>query len=257
MSDNKYFYVLKLAYNGTYYKGWQSQVDSGPTIQDTLNLALKKIFKSDDCSSLAAGRTDAGVSAKSQVVKITVPFEIACAGLLKGINTHLPQDIRVISVEESNADFHPIRDAKSRTYRYYFTNKPIHNPLMVGLVYNYPYDLDINAMKLACKIFEGEHDFSDFHCKGSELQGTVRKILNADIHSSDSDSFIWDDLFYLEVVGEGFLKQMVRCIMGALFEVGRGKITPNDISLRLKYPQQSNLSFVAPASGLIKYSIEF
>lgn len=257
MSQSKFFYKLKIAYNGTYYKGWQSQVDSGPTIQDNLNLALKKIFKSDDISSLAAGRTDAGVSAIDQVVKISVPFEIEPLGLLKGLNTNLPDDIRVIQLVSCEESFHPIRDAKKRTYRYYFTNEEIHNPLMVGLIYNYPYKLDISAMKLACKLFEGEHDFEDFHCKGSEPADTKRIIFECDVIKVDSEHPYMAGSYYLEVSGAGFLKQMVRCIMGALLEVGRGKKQANDISLRLKNPQGSNLSFVAPASGLIKYSVEF
>lgn len=257
MNQSKSFYKLKLAYNGSYYKGWQSQVDSGPTIQDNLNLALKKIFKVDEVSSLAAGRTDAGVSAKEQIVKITVPFAIEPNGLLKGLNTHLPNDIRVMQIEHCDDSFHPIRDAKSRVYRYYFTNLEIHNPLMVGLVYNYPYQLDINNMQLACKLFEGEHDFQDFHCKGSEPQGTIRKILRCEINKGPSDHPFLDDYYFLEIEGTGFLKQMVRCVMGSLLEVGRGKIQANDISLRLKNPQNHNLSFVAPASGLVKHSVQY
>lgn len=257
MKTNNIFYKLTLAYNGTYYKGWQSQTNSGPTIQDTLNLALVKIFKDDHITSLAAGRTDAGVSALEQIVKISVPFEIEKNGLLKAINTQLPADIRVMGCERVGTEFHPIRDAKKRVYRYYFNTHEVHHPLQVGLIYNYPYDLDFEMMHNACSLFIGTHDFLDFHCKGSEPSSTVRNIFTCEIISPKADESYLPGYHYLEISGEGFLKQMVRCIMGSLLEVGRGKLTLEQINDRLKNPIDKTLSFVAPASGLIKYSVEY
>lgn len=252
-------YKLKLSYKGQYYKGWQSQVDSGPTIQDTLNLALKSIFKSDEIKSLAAGRTDSGVNAISQVVKIDVPFPIEPQGLLKGINTKLPIDIRVLECEECSSDFHPIADAKSRTYRYYFSNEKIANPLLSGLIYNISYDLNFDLMHNACKLFVGEHDFLDFSCKGSEPQSTVRKVSSCSIKSLDDNPLegLFPNIYYLELKGNGFLKQMVRAIMGSLIEVGRDKLAPELIEKSLTRPTGGNISIIAPAEGLVKFSVEY
>ena len=112
-------------------------------------------------------------------------------------------------------------------------------------------------MRNACALFIGLHDFTDFHCKGSEPTSTERKVFSCEIKSSvNSDSFL-PSYHYLEISGEGFLKQMVRCIMGCLFDVGRGKITLEQINNRLKNPAGNNLSFVAPASGLVKFSVEY
>lgn len=252
-------YKLKLSYKGQYYKGWQSQVDSGPTIQDTLNLALKSIFKNENVKTMAAGRTDSGVNALSQIVKIEVPFPIEPSGLLKGINTKLPVDIRVLSCEECAPDFHPIAAAKTRTYRYYFSNEEIYNPLLTGLIQNISYPLDLKLMQKTCKLFEGEHDFLDFSCKGSEPQSTIRKINHCRIIEVDELPLagLFPKIYFLEVTGNGFLKQMVRAIMGALFEVGRGKLEPYLIEQSLKNPVGENIAIIAPAEGLVKFSVEY
>jgi len=253
------YYKLELAYLGTHFKGWQSQKDSGPTIQDTLNKSLREIFKSDEIITLGSGRTDSGVNSLSQIVKLTAPFDIEPMGLLKGLNSILPSEIRVTRLDYTQEDFHPTVDAKLRTYRYYFSNQEVFHPLQIGLIHHCRYPLSIEKMQKACSLFIGEHDFLDFSCKGSEPKTKIRKITECKIIDlkDETMSGLLPHSYYLEVSGTGFLKQMVRAIMGSLLEVGRDSLELDAISKSLKNPTGSNIAIIAPAQGLVKFSVDY
>jgi tRNA pseudouridine38-40 synthase len=247
-----FFYKLTIAYNGSKYLGWQQQ-PCGQTVQDRLNLSLAKITKSDQIKSIGSGRTDAGVHASGQVVRVEIPFEIKSDSLLKAINSHLPRDIRVLSSEECEESFHPIFSAQSKWYSYYFTISEYEDPLVGDLLSHCGFKLDLELMKKACKVFEGKHDFMNFYTEGTEVKSTIREIYSCDLIelvSSQEPFPCYGPVYEIRIHGTGFLKQMVRMIVGALWGVGRGKISAKDIEKAFLTKQKERLGVVAPPNGL-------
>ena len=245
-------YKIVLQYKGTQFQGFQIQ-KNGKTIQGELNNVLKTLAHSDEVKSIGSGRTDSGVHALGQVVKIEIPVSIPPANLQKALNSLLPTDIRVIEVEECNSDFHPIFSAKSKEYNYVFSSKPIMSPFASDLVTSVDFDLDFSLMNEGCKLFLGSHDFINYQCVGTDVETTVRSIYECEIlHLKASGHWaeVLDEYYVLRIVGNGFLKQMVRLVMGALWSLGRGKITLQDLKESLTRPLDSRLGATAPPQGL-------
>ncbi len=253
-----YYYKLLLQYKGTRYLGWQVQPESaGVTVQGELNKALEIVSKSK-AHSLGAGRTDAGVHALGQVAKVAIELEIAPGNLVKALNVNLPDDIRVISAELSNHEFFPTVHAVSKEYHYRFTCKRMFTAFQNDLIVNHPFDLDIDKMRKACEMLVGKHDFMNYFCEGTETSTTVRTIFECEILEIHQGN--WEMLpphFVFRVVGDGFLKQMVRLLVGAVWSVGRGKISLEEFqsSLRLKSPRR--LGPVAPPQGLYMVRVNY
>lgn len=247
-----HFYKLILQYRGTAYLGFQIQTEQQKTIQGELNRVLKIITKSEEIKTIGSGRTDAGVHALAQVVRIAIPLLIKEDGLVKALNSHLPFDIRVISAEKCDENFHPIFSAKSKEYNYVFSSDTA-SPFTSDLVTYFPFELDIEKMNNACKLFLGEHDFVNFQCQGTEVATTVRKILECEVIPYDSQGH-WSNLvgsyYVIRVVGNGFLKQMVRLMVGALWNIGRSKIDESDLHRALNGPIKQRLGATAPPQGL-------
>jgi tRNA pseudouridine38-40 synthase len=253
------FYKLILQYKGTNYSGFQIQAADQKTIQGELNKALGIITKSENIKSLGSGRTDAGVHATGQVVRIAIPLRINEMNLVKAINSHLPNDIRVLHAEICDESFHPIFSAKSKEYNYIFSCESP-SPFVEDLISFYPHDLDIAKINSASKVFIGEHDFINFQCQGTEVATTIRSIYECEVIPYDSDGH-WGELtgkyFVIRVVGNGFLKQMVRLMVGALWNIGRGKITESDLKKALLEPQSDRLGATAPPQGLYLKSVQY
>lgn len=252
-------YKLVLQYKGTHYFGFQVQ-PIGLTIQGELNKALAILSKSDAIKSIGSGRTDSGVHAFGQVVKIEIPVDIPEENLLRAINSHLPADIRVLNVERCGPDFHPIFSAHSKEYNYVFSNEQSISPFASELVTHFPFELDLELMREGCKIFCGEHDFINFQCTGTDVESTVRKIFSCEIveyRSTGHWANVIDKYYVLHVVGNGFLKQMVRLIMGALWSLGRGKITLDDLKESLKRHHPKRLGATAPPQGLYLKEVHY
>ncbi len=224
-------FLLNIQYRGTNYFGWQIQNTSNePTIQGELESAIKKAFKVNDFKTLGSSRTDRGVHALDQYCKVDIDLEIEGDSFKKAVNDILPKDIRVRSVTSCDKDFHPIYSCERKTYKYLFTDSFDNIPVIFqNLIHCHPYPLDLIAMEVAANKVVGEHDFLNFQCKGSEVSTTVRKIYTSKIKSlSDSSNdfgFNLKNIWVYHVEGSGFLKQMVRLLMGGIFNVGRGKIT--------------------------------
>lgn len=252
-------YKLTVQYKGTQYLGFQIQ-PLGKTIQGEINNALKILSKSDNVKSIGSGRTDSGVHAFAQIVKIEIPVDIPEDSLIRAINSHLAPDIRIINAERCSEEFHPIFSAKSKEYNYVFSNKAIISPFASELVTLFPFDLDIEMMQKGCALFCGEHDFINFQCTGTEVATTIRQILSCEIihHVSTGHwGSVVSDYYVLKVVGNGFLKQMVRLMMGALWNLGRGKITLSDLELALKTAQSQRLGATAPPQGLYLKEVHY
>ena len=255
---NKYFYKLKVSFKGTRYLGWQIQKDFHPTVQGTLNKACSEIFKSEEIKTIGSGRTDTGVHSLGHIIKLSAPLKIDYTGLLKGLNSILPDDIRVIDVSECYESFLPTNHAKNKTYKYLFTTEQIQSPFHVDAIANCRFELDIEKMKKACELFIGEHDFKDFECTGSDVSSSSRIIYNCKLSWQEIDMHgIMSGHWVFEVTGNGFLKQMVRLMVGTLWNIGRGKTTLEELEKSLKQPLGKRLGAVAPACGLYKISVEY
>ena len=230
-----YYHRLIVSYKGTNYYGWQDigEGKEKPTIQAVIDQVLQKICKSQDCTIATASRTDAGVHAQGQVIKVTIPLAIDSNKLLLGMNSLLPNDIRILHCKPSTAKFNPNKDSKSKEYHYYFCTDTIHNPTNNDTVAHIPTDstnsLDIALIREACKLFVGEHDFYSFAKRDTMMYSTFRTVVSCEIIKMQALAF-GNEIYCIKIVGEGFLRYMVRYIAGALFALGRNEINLSHIS---------------------------
>lgn len=267
-------YRLTVAYKGTNYQGWQKQAvsDGPPTVQEMIEQAVRKVLKKAKISLHASGRTDAGVHARAQVAHLRAPVDLPAATLIKAINAHLPADIRLLRLEECDPDFHAQLDVKAKTYRYFILNTntgkdPVHWPFLRPYTWFVSYPLDYEKMRRALAHLEGEHDFRSFQNRGTPVPDTVREILEARLieHGGDpKDTPPWMPgpefearLLEVRVRGTGFLKQMVRTIVGTVVEVGRGRLDPDDIQRILSEKDRKASGMTAPAHGLFLDNVEY
>ena len=252
-----HYYRFTIQYKGTKYSGWQIQPDE-KTVQGELNRALSIIAKSTEVKSLGAGRTDAGVHALGQVVKVSIPLQIDPQALMKGLNSHLPDDIRVVTSEVSDEEFFPTVHAKSKEYHYRFTNQKYSTAFQGEFLANCSFELDLNLMREACKILVGEHDFTNFYCEGTEVASNVREIYECEVLEVKQDG--WEMLpphYVFRIVGNGFLKQMVRLLVGAVWNVGRGKISLETLKSSLGPAKTQKLGPTAPPEGLYMVRVNY
>jgi len=251
-----YYHRLVISYKGTNYFGWQdlgSASEEKPTVEGSIRQALNKICKYQSCTISAASRTDAGVHAQGQVVKITIPLEIESEKLLLGMNSLLADDIRILECTSYSSEFNPNKDSKSKEYHYYFCTETVHNPVLNDILAHIPSNtkapLDIELMKEACKLFIGEHDFYSFAKRDTNMNSTLRTIVSCEIVEAQALAF-GNKVYYLKIVGEGFLRYMVRYIAGALFALGRNELSLSDISEALEYHKEEKISSRAKSRGL-------
>lgn len=254
-------YKATLSYCGQGYEGWQIQPDGHKTIQGELNRCLSKIVKSENLSTLGSGRTDSGVHGIGQVVRIEIPLKIASESLRRALNSHLPAEIRVIAIEECLANFNPVRDAKWKQYDYLLFEGESLPPHYFGRWTHSKYELSLKEMEKAIKVFEGRHDFINFSTKGTPVSSTCRTIYRATVQEIPLESTLfesWDGKLYkFSFFGEGFLKQMVRLLVGACIKSGRGKLQPVEISSFLGEEKEDKCAAVAPSDGLYLKHVEY
>ncbi len=254
-----YHHRLVISYKGTSYFGWQDlgEGEQKPTVEASIHQVLNKICKSQSSTISAASRTDAGVHAQGQVVKITIALAIESEKLLLGMNSLLPDDIRILQCEPCEAEFNPNKDSKSKEYHYYFCTDTIYNPVFNNIVAHIPSDskasttrpLDLELMQRACKLFIGEHDFYSFAKRDANMSSTIRTIVSCEILQVQPSPF-GNEVYYLKIVGTGFLRYMVRYIAGALFALGRNRLSLSDISEALENHKEEKISPRAKSRGL-------
>lgn len=253
------FYKLTVEYKGSHFQGFQIQPDH-PTIQGELNNALKVLTKSDEVKTIGSGRTDAGVHAFAQIVRAEIPLEINPQNLVRAMNTKLSRDIRVLNAEVCDETFHPIYSAKSKEYNYVFSTREIPSVFARELMAHFDFDFDEELMHKACKMFIGKYDFINYQCTGTEIESTVREIYSCELQKNPSTGH-WancvEDYYVIKVVGNGFLKQMVRLMVGAIWNVARGKITLETLKESLEKPMTQRLGAVAPPEGLYLVEVHY
>jgi tRNA pseudouridine38-40 synthase len=243
---------LTVAYDGTDFAGWQIQPGAG-TVQGTLASAIGRIT-GEKVLPQGSGRTDAGVHALAQVATFQTDSVIPAANFVIALNDLLPASIRVLSVEEVPADFHPRKSAEAKTYRYRIFREAICPPLLARYVWHYPYPLDENAMRQAAPLVGGQHDFTSFAAvdpeRGREGISNVRRIFSSQWRRESCE------LIY-EVRGNGFLHHMVRNLVGTFVLVGKGTLKPGDVTRILEAKDRSAAGATAPASGLYLVNVEY
>ncbi|MGC9109057.1 MAG: tRNA pseudouridine(38-40) synthase TruA [Caldimicrobium sp.] len=242
---------LILAYDGTHYLGFQIQ-PKGPTIQGILQELLSQIL-GHKVKIRSAGRTDAGVHAFFQVANFLTTSDKSLETIFRALNALLPRDISVLQVEEVDFKFHPQRDVLKKTYQYYIYNYPVRNPLLRLYSHWVPESLDVEAMKACLPEIIGTKDFASFRKSGTDVKTTVRTIYSAELKWSSC----FKHLLIFEITGKGFMRYMVRNIVGALIEVGRGKLTPEDFKKILEAKDRTIAPPPAPPQGLILKHIEY
>jgi tRNA pseudouridine38-40 synthase len=254
-----YHHRLLISYKGTNYYGWQDLGTSQQkmTVQASISKALNKICKYKSCTVSAASRTDAGVHAQGQVVKITIELKIESEKLQLGMNSLLPDDIRILQCTPCASEFNPNKHSKSKEYHYYFCTDTIHNPIFNDTVAHIPFNskdsntesLNIELMQQACKLFIGEHDFYNFAKRDTTMLSTLRTIISCEILQVQASPF-GNKIYYLKIVGKGFLRYMVRYIAGALFMLCRNKLNLNDIREALENHKDEKISSKVKSRGL-------
>jgi tRNA pseudouridine38-40 synthase len=242
---------IRLTYDGTDYHGWQVQPGLA-TIQSELEDVISGI-EGRQVHVAGSGRTDAGVHALEQVAAFSIENPIPVDNLRRAMNRLLPRDIRVIAAEEAAADFHPRFQAKRKTYEYRICRSEICPPFDRRYVYHHPYPLAMGAMMAMAPLLEGEHDFSGFAASDDrdELELSKVRTIFCSRLAIEGDRLIY------RVTGSGFLKHMVRNIVGVLLEVGKGNVDREGMLTRLEPGCGIAAGPTAPARGLFLVSVEY
>jgi tRNA pseudouridine38-40 synthase len=235
---------IHVAYDGTAFHGWQVQPGL-PTIQGALQEILSEL-EGQPVPVAGSGRTDAGVHALDQVAAFSLANPIPVENLRRAINRLLPRAIRVLSAEEIHADFHPRFNAKSKTYEYRIVRAEVCSPFEWPYVHHYPYRLAEEHMTRLAGVFEGEHDFSAFAAaddRDAEGKSKVRTVFSSVLETAPGR-------MVYRIRGSGFLKHMVRNIVGTLIEAGKGNIA--DLTA---LPDATGPT--APAKGLFLVQVQY
>lgn len=232
---------MDLAYIGTAFQGWQSQ-PGGNTVQDALEKALRTALR-QELRILGASRTDTGVHAEQQVATFRSAEAINCELVLRSLQALVPPTIGVLNLRPWAHDFHPILSAKSKVYRYRIWLGTPQNPFTRPFVWSMHHDLDLAALEMATQHLLGTHDFRSFCASDASVATYDRTIFEAR----------WvqrGPLLEFYILGDGFLKQMVRSLVGTLVKVGLGKLKPDDIKRILSAHDRRAAGQTAPAHGL-------
>lgn len=252
----KFTYKLKLSYKGSNYRGWQFQTTNPETIQNHVEMVLAKIAKYEKFQVIGASRTDAGVHASGQVLKVILPREISPENLVRGMNSKLPDDIKVVNCEFVSEKFNANRDTQFKEYHYYFTINESENAVLSEIIYPFPDKLNLDLMQEACKLLLGEHNFISFCTPGPHPPTPIRKILKASIEKTCFLG-IDKDIYFLKIQGTGFLKYMVRFLMGAIWDIGMNKLSLEEFSESLRHGKKHGIRTKAPSKGLHLMHIEY
>ena len=244
--------AVGIEYDGSRYRGWQRQA-SAPSVQAEVERALA--FVADHpVEATCAGRTDAGVHALGQVASCELPRAWAEPTLVRALNAVLPADLRAMGAAPAPPDFHARRDARSKCYRYTIDTVPVQLPQRRHLALHVPAALDLGAMQQAALLFLGRRDFASLASSGSDVKTTVRTLTRSELRAGESDGSL--QLVY-EVEGDGFLRKMVRSIVGGLLAVGRGALTPAVLEYELQARDRRRWPAPAPAHGLALVRVDY
>ena len=258
MQYKRFYYLLELQYLGFRYHGWQKQPDV-ITVEHMMNKTLNYVLEGQRFKVIAAGRTDAMVSVNQTYAELFIyENELELDSFLDVFNKNLPQDIRCLSIEETTADFNIIQHPKVKEYLYFFCIKEKMHPFCAPFMINLQEDLDIELMKQGAQLFEGTHDFYSFAFRSNPETKTIGTIETCELTENDiyTANFFPELSYVLKVTGEGFKRQQIRLMMGALIDLGRHQINLKDLEKIIDGRNKIKLEHIAQASGLILNSVE-
>jgi tRNA pseudouridine38-40 synthase len=239
-------YKIVLAYDGTDFRGWQRQPGER-TIQGALEEAVFKIT-GKKTPVHGAGRTDAGVHARGQVASFRVTTRLADADLLRALNAVLPWDIRIMTLERASPDFQARKSARSKVYEYRIVAARGIGPFDFRYALHWPYPLNLRAMRAAAPLFARRADFTAF--SSNRERNPARTVRRSEIRKKG------DEIVYT-IEAEGFLRYMVRTIVGTLLEVGRGKLVPEEVGRIFRQKNRLLAGPTAPAKGLCLVRVDY
>jgi len=242
-------FKLIIEYDGSRYHGWQRQKEDR-SIQGEIETALKTMT-AGRVTLIGSGRTDAGVHAQGQVANFKCDTSLEPDALMNALNSLLEDDIVIKVCEPVSTSFHARYDAKSKVYHYRILNRPL--PAAIGRQYTWFIRKTLNdeAMRAAIDLIIGRHDFKAFEGTGSARQHTTRHIYSAELTEQDSG------LLVFQIEADGFLRYMVRNIVGTLVDVGLEKLTPHDFKRILDSKDRSQAGATAPAQGLMLMEVKY
>ena len=233
--------LLTIAYDGTAYCGWQNQ-PNGTAVQQVVEKALEQVI-GEPVQIRSSGRTDAGVHARAMAASFTIDRELPLKAYVEGVNRHLPADIAIQTARVVADDFKPITMAHAKQYRYSIINSTIRSPLDRSYSWLVREPLNLQAMKEAAHHFIGSHNFAAFRASNCAAKTTVRRIDSVTITQEGTRITI-------DVIGGGFLKNMVRIMVGTLVEIGKGRREPSLVKTLLREGDRIMAGSTAPACGL-------
>ena len=247
-------FKLTLQYDGTDFHGWQMQNDLR-TVQGELTRVLS-LIEGGEVVVHGSGRTDAGVHAEGQVASVQLQREITPEKLRAAINGNVERDLRVLEVQEASADFHARFSARGKTYLYRIVNASVMSPFWVRYAHQEARQLNLERMRLSAKLFLGEHDWTAFSSAQSEAGTRVRTITALEVADK------WDgrgkcDLVEVSITANGFLRYMVRSIVGSLLAVARNEIDEETISRAILTGERALAGQTASACGLTLLSVQY
>jgi tRNA pseudouridine38-40 synthase len=241
---------LTLQYDGTDFVGWQRQ-ETGASIQGLLEDALSRI-DGRTVTVHGAGRTDAGVHALGQVASVRLATALDDATLARALNANLPPVVRVIRVETAPDDFHARFSAVTKTYEYRIWNGPAVPPFLRLYTWQVPQPLAIALLQRGAAAIVGTHDFAAFQGAGSVVHSTTRTVTEASWRPGTADTPL-----VFEITGEGFLRHMVRSLVGTLVEAGLGRRPADDVAGLLASPDRTRAGRTAPPHGLFLTKVSY
>ena len=257
---------LTIQYEGTAYVGWQRQ-KVGISVQGVLESALAEL-EGAEVNVVGAGRTDAGVHALGQVASVRLQCSIALPSLRRALNAILPKDIRVISAEKMSKTFNARSEARSKTYQYFVMTGSVISPFERRYVWHASQPLNVKSMTEAAILLKGRHDFSAFQTSGGSVKTTIRTITKIEVGEVTSAHFFspivstvtrasGSSLLVFRICGDGFLRHMVRAIVGTLIDIGSGRREPQNIDEILMSGDRSQAGPTAPPQGLFLVGVDY
>jgi len=240
---------LLIEYEGTNYQGWQVQ-PKGSTIQGTIEEKLA-LLTGEAIHLVGSGRTDGGVHAFGQVAHFRTKSKMDVRTFQRALNSLLPPDIAIRKVKEVEEGFHARKQSKSKVYEYRILNRNLRSVFHRGYAWHIPQKLDLEEVKKAARYLIGEHDFSSFRSTGTPTRTAVRRVIRAEWRKGRAG------LIRFEIEANGFLKQMVRAVVGTLVEVGKGKINAEEFRRILESKDRKMAGPTAPAHGLFLKQVKY
>ncbi len=235
-------FKLIIEYDGSAFHGWQRQKQDR-TVQETIERAIGRMT-GETITLIGSGRTDAGVHARGQVASFQTTSRLDARVFFNGLNSLLPEDVRIRACEPMPDGFHARFDVRSKHYRYHILNRPLATAIGRQFVWHIRKPLDTMAMTHAADAFIGSHDFKAFEGAGSPRAHTVRTVTESTIRLTEGGRLTYD------ILADGFLRFMVRNIVGTLVEVGLGKRSAEEIAAIIASKNRSRAGATAPPQGL-------